>query len=135
MSESDRILHAALGRRVTNRYHNETGTIREWAPFGGAGTCDVRLQRDDGSFIWTHMSSCLPTDSKGPLPKREDVCRVRDAEVLESLERIRASAVKEAREKDWPGFNWAKVTMMRSIDGAIDETRRRLQRDTDGESP
>ena len=130
METSDRILQSVIGRRVTSHWHNETGTVREWAPFG-VGLCDAKIQRDDGSIVWVDLKSFLPIDQKGPLPTRADVCRARDAETLASLERIRAAALVEVKTTKWPGFDWAKVPMMKSIDGAIDETKRRLQRDTD----
>jgi len=99
-------------------------TIEEWAPFGVA-LCDVRVRSGEGRVYWTSLHTLRPKDGV-PFPRRLEVSKMRDEEILVSLKKERAGLVEEIHSgRRWPGCEFGKAIIGRSIDGAIADVQRR----------
>jgi hypothetical protein len=95
-STSEAMVERMIGRRVKSGWHGLVdGEIIQWEPFG-AGMTDV-LVKDaaSGKLTWYASHGLSPIDGKGPLPSREAVRKIRDAEMAESMKKIGERWAKE----------------------------------------
>lgn len=109
-----------IGRRVRT-FWGQTGVVEKWEPLGAAMS-DALVRRDDGTACWYGSSDLRPVDDGGPLPVRSKVREKARLESLASLREIRAQLVTEIRSYvKWPGCEFGKALLGRSIDRAIAE--------------
>jgi hypothetical protein len=106
----------------------EPVTIETWSPFGAA-MCDVRVRTETGRVYWTSLHMLRPEENAPAFPRRGEIQTQRDRETLASLEKIRADLVSEIRDpsRRWPGMEFAKAIVGRSIDGAIADVKAQLE--------
>ena len=117
-----------LGRKVTTVWGKvgAIGEIVRWEPLG-SGMCDTFVHWEDGSECWYSMSDLRPADGKGPLSNRQDAREVADSQALRSLKAIREQHVKDFH-RPWPGLEYGKAILGKSIDGAIQEVEKHLKK-------
>lgn len=111
-----------IGRRVS--VDGRTGRVRQWEPLGSAMT-DALVAFDDGSLCWYASYGLVPADGVGPLPSRRAARERADQQLLGSLERIREQHVQDWHRR-WPGVEFGKAILGRSLDGAIADVAARV---------
>jgi len=126
----DREIDAArmIGRHVKSAWHGLTdGEIVKWEPLGAAMTDVLVRDTATGKESWYASYGLTPIDGKGPLPSRSKA-QERNRQAMEtSLEAIRAQHVKEWH-KPWPGAEFGKAILGRSIDAALADVRKAKKR-------
>jgi hypothetical protein len=113
-----------IGRKVHTGYHGTIGTIVQWEPLGAAMT-DILVEHEDGSRCWYGSGGCRPIDGKGALPSRQTAREVADRQALAQLQKSREDLIAEW-QRPWPGAEFGKAIVGKSIDGAIAELKKRL---------
>ena len=111
-----------IGRRIVDG--SRAGIITQWEPLGAALT-DVLVKFDDGSLCWFASHTLKPSDGAGPLPSRREARERADRQLLSSLERIRQQHVDDWSRR-WPGVEFGKAILGRSLDAAIQDVASRL---------
>jgi hypothetical protein len=111
-----------IGRKVKT-FWGETGEVIDWKPLQ-YNMCDVTVKHDlkpYPGYVCTHGSTSLrPIDGLGPLPSRAEAREAARVETLRSLKTIRAQHVRDFY-KPWPGLEFGKAILGKSIDNAIAE--------------
>lgn len=119
-------LASVLGRKARDLQTGRTVTIEAWEPFG-AGMCDVKVSTE-GRVFWTALSDLRPLPGEEVFPRRLDVCRMRDAEMLRDLRETLEDMKGEIRSGErWPGAEFGKAIVGQSLVGAIEDVKKRLE--------
>ena len=93
---SEAVVAQMVGRHVKSGWHGLVdGEILQWEPFG-AGLTDV-LVKDaaSGDVSWHASHGLTPIDGRGPLPSRAEVRKLREAEMVTSMQKIGERWAKE----------------------------------------
>lgn len=112
-----------VGWMVKERGYAERGVVVRWEPERLG--CDVLLRQDDGREVWCHSSELRYEDGTELPSKREAVRKLKEKELWE-LRKIRDDFVKKDWGRAWPGAEWGKGLVGRSLDAAIAELMREL---------